>query len=197
MGRSKSVWLSDILSDRFSDVWQLLSETTLFLSRTKEFDTYEAQLREWRLKLQISKKDQEVRRRIRSEVTELRKNLRLQGYDLSLVKQTLRFEGFRNDACIAENFKRVVLFITDDDIYWLSGEENHIVLADFLDKQLGKISAERRLNIRSRHYLWYRRQKNELVLSGSDTEQKEDFEYLRALGEANTLLLLSRLKGLR
>jgi hypothetical protein len=197
MGRGKSVRLADMLSDRFSDVWKLLSETTMFLSRTKEFDTYEAQLREWRLKLQIAKKDSEIGGKIRSELTELRKHLRLQGYDLSLVKQNLIFDGFRNDACIAENFKRVVLFITDNDIYWLCGDENHIVLAEFLDKQLEKITAERKINIRSRHYLWYRRQKNELVLSGSDTELKDDFEYLKAIGEANTLLFLSKLKGLK
>ena len=96
-----------MLSDRFSDVWKLLSETTLFLSRTKESGVYEQQLRTWRADLQSSGRNPEAAQRIRSELTALRKSLRLQGYDLSLGGQNLIIDGFRNDACLGEGFRRV------------------------------------------------------------------------------------------
>jgi hypothetical protein len=199
MGRGKSIRLADILSDRFSDVWKLLSETTLFLSRIGELSSHENQLRAWRLELQNSGKNQAVSQRIRSELTALRRALRLQGHDLSLVKQNLVFDGFRNDASLGQGFVRVVMFISDDDIYWLSGEENHISLASRLERQIEDfINAKRTpIHITARHFLWYRRHGNDLILSGSDTEIKEDYAHLKAAGEANTLWFLSRLKNLR
>jgi len=73
-------------------------------------------------------------------------------------------------------------------LYWLSGEDNHIALADFLEARVDSLSTGGRpVRIRDRHYLWYRRRGNELVISGSDTETKEDFERLVARGEANML----------
>ncbi len=198
MAKGSTNSLATSLSDRFMDVWKLLSETTVFLSRTKEFNLYENQLRQWRAELQSKRKDTEVTQRIRTELVTLRKTLRNQGYDLSLGRESLRFEGFRNDACIREGFKRLVLFFAEDDLYWLSGEDNHIALADFLEARLDSLSAGGRpIRIRDRHYLWYRRRGNELVISGSDTETKEDFERLVARGEANMLFLLSKLKSLR
>jgi hypothetical protein len=197
MGGKKSIRLADLLSDRFSDVWKLLSETTIFLSRTKEFDAYEHQLRMWRSELQSSHKMQAVTQRIRSEITALRRSLRLQGYDLSLGRQNLVFDGFRNDASLGQGFIRIVMFITDDDIYWLTGEENHITLAEFLERQTDNLAAQGKIKIRARHFLWYRRRGNDLILSGSDTERKEDYERLKATGEANSLWFLTRLKKLR
>jgi hypothetical protein len=186
--------LRDLLSDRFADTWKLLSETTQFLSRTAVFDHYEDELRTLRRDLQSAGKDSEIARRIRGEITELRKSLRLQGYDLSLAKQNLVISGFRNDASLGEGFRRVVIFFGEDDIYWLAGEDNHITLAELLEKQLDKQA--HRAVIRSRHYLWYRRKGNDLLLSGSDTELKDDFERLKAMGEANSLMILAKLRGL-
>jgi hypothetical protein len=190
---AKKSTLKDLLSDRFSDIWQLLSETTQFLSRTPLFGSYESQLREWRLELQSNRQDPELSRRIRLDLTELRKSLRLLGYDLSLARQQLIFEGFRNDASLGEGFRRVVIFFGDEDIYWMSGDDNHIALAEMLDRQLSGSGRP----VRSKHYLWYKRRGNDLVLSGSDTEMKDDFERLRAMGEANTLIILGKLRGLR
>jgi hypothetical protein len=187
--------IKELLSDRFSDIWQLLSETTQFLSRTPVFGQYESQLRRWRLELQSGGQDAELSRGIRQELTELRKSLRLQGYDLSLAKQQLVFEGFRNDAALAEGFRRAVIFFGLEDIYWLAGEDNHIVLAELLEQQLA--AAQVFKPIRSKHYLWYRRRGNDLVLCGSDTEMKEDFERLKAMGEANSLIILGKLRGLK
>ena len=199
MAEKKAGRLSDMLSDRFSDVWKLLSETTLFLSRTKEFGAHEQQLRTWRADLQSSGRNPEVAQRIRSELTALRKSLRLQGYDLSLGGQNLIIDGFRNDACLGEGFRRVVIFISDNALFFLAGEENHIALAEFLEKRIeAEIQARRtRIRILDRHYLWYRRQGQDLILSGSDTETKEDFDRLSAMCAANSLLFLSGLKGLR
>ncbi|MFP3042019.1 hypothetical protein LQZ19_09385 [Treponema primitia] len=199
MAEKKSGHLADILSDRFSDVWKLLSETTIFLSRTKEFDAYEGQLRAWRSELQSSGRNPEVAQRIRSDLTGLRKSLRLQGYDLSLGKQNLVIEGFRNDACLGEGFRRVVIFIGDNTIFFLAGEDNHIALAEYLEAQVQAQANARKQQVRilDRHYLWYRRQGQDLILSGSDTETKEDFKRFTAMCDANSLLLLSGLKGLR
>jgi hypothetical protein len=198
MKQKKTTKLIELISERFSDVWKLLSETSLFLSRTKEQDNYDKQLRQWRSELQSSRNNPEVVQRIRSEVIELRKNLRLQGYDLSLGRQNLVLDGFRNDACMAEGFTRVVIFITNTGLYYIAGDDNHIALAEYLERRLmteGALTAQNR--VIDRHYLWYLRQGPNLILSGSDTEGKEDFERLKAVADANVFLLLSGLKRLK
>jgi hypothetical protein len=190
--------LIDRLSDRFGDIWKLLSETTVFLSRTNEMYHYEDQLRQWREDLHRNGRDSAVAARIRGEITELRKQLRLQGYDLSLGKQHLVIDRFRNDSCLAEGFCRVVLFFGTDTVYYITGTDNHIALDGLLEDHIGKIiRSGKRVVIREKHYLWYRRQGADLILSGADTETKEDFERLKALGESNSLFILSSLKQLK
>jgi hypothetical protein len=151
----KTQKIVDALSDRFRDVWKLLSETSLFLSRTKEIEAYENQLRQWRAELQNFRKNPAEVQRIRLEIIALRKHLRLQGYDLSLGSLYLILDGFRNDAALAEGFRRVVLYLTNTTIYYLAGDSNHIELANFLERQL---MTERVLNARNqildKHYLW-------------------------------------------
>jgi hypothetical protein len=191
--------LADLLSDKFSDVWKLLSETTVFLSRTGEFDTYEEQLRVWRSELQSAGRNTETAQRIRSELTELRKSLRLQGYDVSLGRQNLILDGFRNDTCLGEGFRRVVIFIAEDTAFFMAGEDNHIALAEYLERQVDAEIASRKIRVRilDRHYLWYRRDGPNLILSGSDTETREDFERFSAMCRTNSLLFLRALKNLR
>jgi len=187
--------LADLLSERFSDTWKLLSETSRFLERTPVFAQYEEELRLWRRDLQNAGNNRDESQRIRTDITELRRSLRQQGYDLSLARQNLVIEGFRNDSSLAEGFRRVVIFFGDDDTLWLSGDDNHVTLSEILERQLE--TRRQKFNIRSKHYLWYRRKGNDLVLSGSDTETKEDFERLRVMSEANSLIILARLKELR
>ncbi|MDR2144308.1 MAG: hypothetical protein LBP29_08065 [Treponema sp.] len=194
--------LKDFLSDRFSDSWHLLSETTQFLSKTPVFSQYEGQLRSWRQQLQSAAKNSEAAGKIRGEIVELRKSLRRAGYDLSLAGQRLTVDTFRNDTALGNGFRRVVIFFCEDGAYWLSGDENHLTLDELLERQIDSIrrndqNQARSLRIHSKHYLWYRRSKNELILSGSDTETKEDFERLKAMADANSLVILSRLKGLK
>ena len=185
------------LTDRFSDAWKLLSETSGFLSRTPVFILYEEDLRSWRLELQRAGKDGDEHKRIRQEIIELRASLRHQGFDLSLAKQNLLLEGFRNDAALGEGFRRVVIFFCEDDAYWLAGDDNHITLAELLERQLYSTGRKHSGAIRSKHYLWYCRRGNDLILSGSDTETKEDFERLKAMADVNSLEILARLKGLK
>ena len=188
--------IKNMLSDIFSDTWKLLSETSRFLSRTEVFSLYEEELRLWRYDLQRSEKNSEEHKRIRQEIIELRTSLRHQGFDLSLARQNLVVEGFRNDASFGEGFRRVVIFFGDDDLIWLSGEDNHITLAELLEKQLSARIQKQSFPIRSKHFLWYCRKGNTLILSGSDSETKEAFERLKAMAEARSLEILAKLKNL-
>jgi hypothetical protein len=196
VNRKKTGSLRDILADRFADTWKLLSETSRFLSKTPVFDHYEDDLRRWRLELQGAGKSGETARRIREEITGLRASLRQEGYDLSLARQNLVVDRFRNDTALGEGFRRVVIFFGGDDVYWLAGEDNHITLASLLERQMETRLAGR-YSIRSKHYLWYRRKGNDLILSGSDTELKDDFERLKMMAEANSQVILAKLRGLR
>ena len=196
--RLEKPWLlTGALSDRFSDTWKLLSETSRFLSRTAVFTLYEEELRLWRLALQSAENNTEEQRRIRQEIIDLRVSLRKQGFDLSLARQNLVVDGFRNDASLGEGFRRVVLFFCDNDLFWLAGDDNHITLAELLDRQLPSIFRKRSFPIRSKHYLWYCRKGNNLILSGSDTETKENFERFKAMAEAHSLEILGKLKDLK
>ncbi|MDR1574671.1 MAG: hypothetical protein LBS37_01585 [Treponema sp.] len=192
--------LKNLLSDKTTDVWRLLSETDYFLSRTNEYAHYENQMRELRAKLNSAGKTgkEKVLKEVHGELTELRKELRLSGYDLSLGKYRLVFDGFRHDDSIREGFRRIVLFICDGFFLWLTGEANHIELADTLEQQITRHMAAtgNRITIKGKHYLWYLRTKDELILSGGDTETKEDYEQLKAFGEVSSLLFLSNLKNL-
>jgi len=189
--------IKNLLADRFSDTWRLLSETSGFLSRTQIFSLYEEELRVWRHDLQKTADGSEEQKRIRQEIIELRRSLRQQGFDLSLAKQNLLLDGFRNDVSLGEGFRRVVIFFTSGGLYWLAGDNNHITLAEFLDRQMNTRYRKHNVSILSKHYLWYCRRGDTLVLSGSDTETKEDYERLKAMADANSLGILAGLKDLK
>ncbi len=186
--------LAESLTERFASTWRLLSETGIFLSRTSLFAQYEGELMEMRRRLGVAVRDSETERVVRKELTELRKALRDQGYDLSLGKLELVFQGFRNDASLYEGFRRVVVFMGPKGIWHAEGEANHIELHHRLERALESSAVE----INQKHYLWYRWNNGQLLLSGSDTEGKDDFEVLKAWCEQpeRRLFLLSRLKSL-
>ena len=192
--------LKNLLSEKTAGTWQLLSETDYFLSRAGLYSDYENQMMDLRARLNSASKSgkEKIIKEIHSELVDLRKELRLLGYDVSLGKYRLVFDGFRHDDSIREGFKRIVLFILDDCFLWLTGDANHIELADVLEQQITRHTqaTAKKINIRGKHYLWYLRTKNELILSGADTETKADYEQLKAFGEASSLLFLSRLKNL-
>jgi hypothetical protein len=181
------------IAERFASAWTLLSETTNFLSRTPIFDQYEKTLRGWRFQLQHNQKSSDVIHRVRQEIIELRKVLRLQGYDLTLGSRDLLVQGFRNDSCMQDGFLRLVLYISDTDLIYSYGQDNHIELARYLDSRVQQAGVR---NVRQRHYLWYLWHNRVLILSGSDSESREDFEQFRIYAEANRLFLLQKLKKL-
>lgn len=184
------------ISERFASTWVLLSDTTNFLSRTSAFSQYEAELMDFRRRLSSSRRDEEGVHKVRAELVELRKALRLVGYDLTLGALELEVKGFRNDAALAEGFRRMALFIGLRSIWAISGDENHRALHDSLDRECARRGIG---DVIQKHYLWYRWTHGLLTVSGSDSETAVDFEGFRLWCEVpeNRLLILSRLRGNR
>jgi hypothetical protein len=185
--------ISTSLAERMASTWVLLSDTTNFLSRTSVFAHYETQLRELRARLGSSKDNIDELRSIRKELMELRTALRIQGYDLSLGKLDLSIKGFRNDAAIAEGFKRIVVFIGKKNLWFITGEDNHRVLHDYLEAECDKRGISEVLH---KHYLWYRWNNGLLMISGADSESAEDFQVLQAWAEEpeHRLSLLGKMR---
>ncbi|MDR2073008.1 MAG: hypothetical protein LBP60_06220 [Spirochaetaceae bacterium] len=183
------------LAKKINEVWGLLNETALLLRRTVLESRFAHQVTVLRVQLQRAPANPAMLQEVQGALVELRKQLRLAGYDLSMGKYTLIFDGFRNDDCINAGFNRLVLFMDrSGSLYWKTGEENHLMLASMLDRMLSK-SPER--IIVDMHYLWFLWTKTTLILSGSATETAEDYRRLKDHAEADSLLFLSRIKGLR
>ncbi len=181
------------LAERVSSTWRLLSDTTNFLSRMKLLEEYEQDIKAWRDRLSRSVKDTVASREVRDAVVALRKELRLRGYDLRLGSKDIALEGFRHDDAMAEGFRRVVIAISDDDVLALSGDDNHIALADALQE---KMRARRVATSHRFHFLWYRWRNQVLVLSGAASETSEQFDELKAWFVGNKELMLRKLKSL-
>ncbi|MDR1505682.1 MAG: hypothetical protein LBI67_01130 [Treponema sp.] len=182
------------LSKKITEVWNLLNETAILVNRTGVRRRFENQLVVLRSQLQKAIANPNIVKEVYSGLTGLRQQLRLSGYDLSMGKYALVFDGFRNDETLGSGFKRVVLFIGEERFYWLTGDENHIMLANAMEQHLSKIpNPEPILEV---HSLWFLRTRTAFTLSGSATETAEDYQKLKIRGEADSLLFLSRLKGL-
>ncbi len=184
------------ISERFASTWRLLSDTTIFLSRTSVFAQYESELKEMRSKLASAGKNVTVATDVRRELVAIRETLRLNGYDLTLGGLELAIRGFRNDAAISEGFRRMVLFIGRRNLWALTGDENHGAHHDHLERAL---EARKDEDILQKHYLWFQWNNGLLTVSGADTESKEDFEALKewcSLPE-NGLRLLGYMRRVR
>jgi hypothetical protein len=182
------------LAKQITDVLNLLNETALQVSRTKVRVRFEKQLLVLRSQLQKAPGSPALIKEVYASLTGLRQQLRLAGYDLSMGKYKLVFDGFRNDDSLGSGFRRAVLFIGEKNFYWRTGDDNHIMLASALEDTLTKsASYEQIFQI---HYLWFMRTKTAYVLSGAATETAEDYEKLKAYGQEDDLLFLSKLKGL-
>ncbi len=185
--------LKSDLTEKFSTTWRLLSETTLFLSRTPLFSKYEMMLRNWRRVLESNRNNAENIHQVRQEIVALRKELRKQGYDLTLGRKDIKIEGYRNETAVREGFTRLVIAISEDAVYHIAGQDNHIQLDRYLQQNLQRIRPGRIIGY---HYLWYRWRNNVLVLSGSDSEVKDEFERLKEFIEVHKLFMLKHLKRL-
>ena len=178
------------LAESFASTWRLLTDTTNFLSRIGMLEKYETDLRGWRERLKRAQSNQTAIRQVRDEIVAVRRLLREQGHDLRLGSKDIALEGFRHDDSMAEGFKRMVLGVAENDLYWLAGEANHIELADQLDRACRE---RRSCKPYALHCLWYRWRNNVLVLSGAASETAEMFEEFRAYFSRNREFLLKKL----
>jgi hypothetical protein len=181
------------LAESISSTWRLLSDTTNYLSRVKLLEQYETELRSWRERLSRGRNNPQVAREIRDDIVALRKLLRSRGYDLRLGSKDIVVEGWRHDDAMAEGFRRIVLGVAEDDVYYVAGDSNHNDLAEALESQC---RARRGCKPFSLHCLWYRWRASVLVLSGAASETAEQFEEFRRYFETNKDLLLRKLSGL-
>jgi hypothetical protein len=191
------------VSKKAGEVWKLFDETAFALNRTALAERYARPLATLRARLESAfagaaagagAVNSAILKEVQDALVELRRQLRLAGYDLSLAKFNLVFDGFHNDD-VWGTFTRMTLFIDRSGaFYWHTGDDNHVTQASFLNRRLAKIPG---YDIAQRHYLWFLWSRTSLTLSGSATEGREDYERLTAYAESDPLLFLSRLKGLR
>jgi hypothetical protein len=181
------------LAEGLASTWQLLSDTTNFLSRVRLLERYEQELADMRSQLYRFRKDPEAVRRVREQVVTLRRELRLQGHDLRLGSRDIALEGFRHDDAMAEGFRRLVLGIGERDIVALAGDLNHIELAEALEDRL---RAARPVQAFRMHFLWYRWRNRVLVLSGAASETAQAFEEFKKYFAENREFLLRKLARL-
>jgi hypothetical protein len=186
--------LTGRLAEGAASTWTLLSETTVYLSRSGLLPAYENQLKQWRADLSLKQADKAAIAFLRAEIVQLRKNLRAEGHDLSLGGENIVFEGFRGDGSLREGFRRLAIVIAGRVVMHVEGEDNHIALGAFLEGRFARLDSA---GAREYHYLWYKRKDKTIRISGSDTEAKEDFSRLMALYEAKPLILLAGLKDLK
>jgi hypothetical protein len=178
------------LAESFSSTWMLLTDTTNFLSRIGMLERYETELREWRSRLSHGRNSPEVVRKVRDDIVAVRRLLREQGHDLRLGSKDIALEGFRNDDAMGEGFRRMVLGAAEGDVYYVSGEANHIELAEMLEMSC---RGKRNCKPYGLHCLWYRWRNNVLVLSGAASETAEMWEEFRLYFQKNRDLLLRKL----
>jgi hypothetical protein len=185
-------------SGKINLYWKLLDETAALLTRTSVKSRFERQLAAIALRFQSAPANPANLKEIHGTLTELRKELRLLGYDLSMGRYTLILDGFRNDEAHG-SFARMVLAIDQNGaFYWKTGDGDHVTLFYLLEDSIMKIRSTKKidLKIRAIHYLWFKKTKSTVTLSGSATETEEAYNQLKKYAEADNLLFLSRLKGL-
>ncbi|MCX7788517.1 MAG: hypothetical protein N2442_12585 [Spirochaetes bacterium] len=182
-----------IFSRPFRSTWELLSETTSFINMREDAEQYQDTLRNWRRRLQEGSRDPEIQRQVRDEIVSLRKAFRKSGYDVSLGSLSIRCDGFRSETSVNEGYRRIVVLITDQEVYYEVGDGNHLNLWETLEQRT------RTLPFKSReyHHLWYLWKEKVLLLSGADSEPKEAFDRFCKIVETKKLVLLSALKKLR
>ncbi len=185
--------LKNDIAEKFSTTWRLLSETTQFLSRAGLLQKYETMLRRWRHTLEGNRSSTEKIQSVRDEIVNLRRELRKSGYDLTLGNRDIKIEGYRNDAATADGFVRLVIAVSNAGVFSITGQDNHTLLYRYLSDHL------KRKNVYGQtayHFLWYRWRNNVLVLSGADSETRDNFERFKAYVEKNKMVLLKYLKRL-
>ena len=183
------------VSERFADVWVLLSNTDRFVSRAGIMSRFESQLREWRSRLQLARGDQITMTDIRNEIVAWRRARREEGWELRLGSLDIQVKGFRSDDALSRGFQRIVLMTgTKGQVYFVVGSANHIELYEDINRQLQQASVTAEL---MPHFLWYRRMDDVIELAGADSEDRESYERLKEYVEIHKSDLVKVLIKLR
>jgi hypothetical protein len=180
------------LREEISSIWTLLNDTEIFLVRIEKFYEYENDFREWRNTIQMYHNNDAIRTRIKQEVINLRKSLRLQGHDLRLGSKDIKIFGFRSDDATLDGFKRMTIALNKENIYYITGEENHQGLIRHLSV---KYNTNDIYSLGEVHCLWFRWKDNILQFCGADSESKDDFEKFVEYAKNNKTLMLKKLKN--
>jgi hypothetical protein len=182
------------LREEFSSIWTLLNDTELFIKRIEKFDEYEFDFRIWRANIAAHRQDAYILKDIREEVVALRKSLRASGYDLLMGSKDIEVRTFLNDTALGYGFRRMSLVVGNNDLFYITGETNHLELIRYLELQLGVQSLS---SLGEVHCLWYMWKNNVLLLFGADSESADDFEKFKVYAASNKMFMLKKFKGLR
>ena len=186
------------ISGKVNKYWEFLDETSALLNRTAVKGRFEKELSAIAHRFQCAPKNLAILKELNEALKELRKQMRLLGYDLTMGKYTLFFDGFYNDEAYG-SFTRMVLVIDKNyAFYWNTGDANHVTLDYLLKNSLMKANMKKEMciEIKDSHYLWFKKTKTTVTFCGSATETVEAYERLKKYAEADNLFFLSRLKGL-
>jgi len=182
------------IAKEINEVWELVNETSLLLSQTSVKNHYADHVTTLQRWLQHCPVNQAILHEARNALKELRKRLRFEGYDLSMGKYKLIFDGFHNDEVFGK-FKRMVLYIDINNmLYWITGDANHQELGQMLEKRISLLPCH---NLIGKHYLWFMWTRTTLTISGAASESMRSYIELKAYAEADSLKFLSYLKKLR
>lgn len=180
------------VQELFVSSWKLLNETTVFLSGTNIFTRYEKKLCNWRNQLTKFPENEQTYKKIKNKLIELRRKLRNEGYDLHSASRNIVINGYKNDNAPSDGYKRLVIFITDQNIYYLAGSDTHAQLAKYLGLKLGIENLKTKPSV---HNLWFRWNNNILELCGADSETVDNMEHLRSYLESHKIHMIKKLKG--
>jgi len=193
-GRPRGI--SARITEAVASAWVLLSATDAYLARTSVFAQYEGELKRLRAALSAAAHDNDAQADIRRAIVRLRKNLRLQGHDLSLGSLDLALRGFRSDSALAEGFTRAVAMLGAGRVLAVAGQDNHVEIFARAEAETARRGWD---SPGGPHSLWFRWTRNLLELSGADSEPKEAFEEFTAYcgKPENRLRILEAFKRLR
>jgi hypothetical protein len=179
------------IKEEISSIWTLLDDTSIFLSKINKFEDYEKDIRYWKECLRNYHHNSDIRNEIKREIINLRKNLRLDGYNLQLGAKDIEVFEFKSDDASLEGYKRMVLVIDKDDFFYLTGEENHMLLLKYLCIRLRKKEGYAFKGI---HFLWYRWIDNILQFCGADSESKYNYENFKEFVKNNKNNILKKIE---
>lgn len=160
------------MEEDFDALWKLLSHTNDFLNLTPLYADNEERIREWALRLQENREDQDILLAVKKELVEFRKELRIHGYNPALAKYTVKTVGFKADDSVEQGFARAVLYNDHPRVFVIVGQDNHNQQIATLRDRLSKRGIP---PVSPIHSIWYRWNRSLLEIGGGGCEEQEDF----------------------